>query len=96
MAAIDCIFGTWNQWDEFHQWVANSKRPQYCRYFYPTPWHGVDENGEEHVGRITNTPMKVDKWLWEHCPIEFVRERIKEVYKEEVLAEWEKEKNHDS
>lgn len=77
MAAIDKIYGTYYQWCEFHTWVATSKRPQYCRYFYPTPSYGEDGTG---IGPITNTPVKVDIWLWENCPLEWVKERLKEMY----------------
>jgi hypothetical protein len=73
MAGIDKIYGTYQEWIEFHHWVASSKRPQYCKYFYPTPPYG-------EVGCITNTPVKVDKWLWDNCPFDWVKDRLKEMY----------------
>ena len=71
MAATDKIYGTFEQWCEFHQWVARSKRPQYCRYFYPTPFA---------YGPITNTPVWVDKWLWDNCPLKWVKQELKKMY----------------
>lgn len=77
MAGIDKIYGTYDQWCDFHNWMARSKRPQYCRYFYPTPNYGVDGT---HIGCITNTPVRVDRWLWDNCPLKFVKKRLKEMY----------------
>lgn len=72
MASIDKIYGDRDKWMEFHRWVATSKRPQYCRYFYPTPRDGV--------GPITNTTVRVDQWLWLNCPLPWVKDRLKEMY----------------
>lgn len=79
MAAIDKIYGTYDNWLEFHSWVANSKRPQYCKYFYPTP---MSANGysKDHVGPLTNFPTHADKWLYKNCPIKWVKKRIREQY----------------
>lgn len=82
MAAIDKIYGTHSQWCEFHDWVAGSKRPQYCRYFYPTPPYSDEV---ELIGSITNTTIKVDKWLWRNCPIKFVIKQLKEKYRKGYL-----------
>lgn len=32
---------------------------------------------------MTNFPYKIDRWLIRHCPIEFVRKRLKEQYSKE-------------
>ena len=79
MAGIDCMSGTYDEWCEFHNWVARSKRPQYCRYFYPTPRYG-EEDGKPIVGRMTNTPVRVDKWLWKNCPLKSVKRELKWMY----------------
>ena len=79
MAGIDCIYGTFDQWQELHQWVARSKRPQYCRYFYPTP-ACCEENTTDDKGRIMHTPVKVDKWLWDNCPFPWVKEELAFMY----------------
>jgi hypothetical protein len=69
MAAIDKLYGTFDQWCELHTWVANSTRPQYCRYFYPTPEYGK-------TGPITNTPIRVDIWLYKNCPFDWVKKQL--------------------
>ena len=73
MAGIDKIYGTDQQWQELHNFVAMSKRPQYCRYFYPTPNYNTE-------GAIMNNPVKVDKWLWDNCPFKWVKERLQFMY----------------
>ena len=77
MASIDKIYGTYNQWCDFHSWVANSKRPQYCKYFYPTPNYGVSS---ADIGPITNFSARADKWIYKNCPLKWVKARIKEQY----------------
>jgi hypothetical protein len=77
VAAIDKIYGNYEQWSELHQWIARSKRPQYCRYFYPTP------RGMEGDGPIMNNPVKVDRWLWDNCQLPWVIERLRFMYKGE-------------
>lgn len=73
MASIDKIYGTYDQWVEFHYWVANSDRPQYCRYFLPTPEYGTE-------GAITNFSSEADEWLWDNCPLPFVQRALREQY----------------
>lgn len=73
MAAIEKIYGTCEQWIDLHHWVATSKRPQYCQYFYPTPaW--------DKEGPIVNFPKRVDSWIYKNCPFKWVKKRIKEQY----------------
>ena len=82
MAGIDKIYGSYSEWIEFHTWVAESKRPQYCVYFYPTPTYGRGSMS------ITNTPIRVDKWLWKNCPLKFVKRELKKMYSPETLEGW--------
>jgi hypothetical protein len=77
MAGIDKVYGTYIQWVELHNWVANSKRPQYCKYFYTTPPYSSDGS---ITGCIMNTPVHVDVWLWENCPFDWLKERLQEMY----------------
>lgn len=69
MAAIDKIYGTQAQYDEFHTW-AKEHRPQILEYFYP----------RDYERPITNLPQNEDMWLLENCPLEWVVHRIKEQY----------------
>lgn len=43
--------------------------------------HYFDEEREEYV--LWNTPMWFDRWLWNNCPLKFVRERLKFQYPNE-------------
>lgn len=74
MAAIDKIYGTFDEWCELHHWIACSKRPQYCRYFYPTVSYGMDR------GEILMAPVLVDRWLWDTCPFKWVKKELKKMY----------------
>lgn len=75
MAAIDKIYGTNAEYDELKAWVYE-QRKSLLRYFYPR------RLGYERVEprAICNMPMAADVWLYEHCPLEWVRERIEEQY----------------
>lgn len=73
MAGIDKIYGNGDQWWELFEFLAHSQRPQYCGYLYRPPV------GEE-IGPIANFPFHVDKWLWDECPLPWVRARLKDQY----------------
>lgn len=73
MASIDKIHGTHAQFHELYKWVADNY-PKYCRYFLsPPPDDGT-------VAAIANTPLKMDRMLWTHCPLDWVKERIQFMY----------------
>lgn len=38
---------------------------------------------------LWNTPVWFDRWLWNNCPLYFVKDRIKEVYSEDFLTKFE-------
>lgn len=58
MAAIDKIYGTSKQYDEFRAWVeVHCER--YLKHFYPRP---------ERIGPITNLSVRADEWLYFRCP----------------------------
>ena len=74
MAAIDKIYGSTEQWDEFYNWALKNK-PSVSRYFYPRD--GYEDNNDRP---ITNLPEKEDMWLLDNCPIKWVTDRIKDQY----------------
>lgn len=86
MAAIDKIYcSTRKDFIEFYEWCEMFEEECYkdtqqylTHYFYITPqqWDEKDKNVRERP--ITNTPFSIDMWLWKHCPIKFVRERLNE------------------
>jgi hypothetical protein len=74
MAAIDKIYGSTQEYDEFYTWLREHE-PEFTKHFYPR--NGYKNNMSRP---ITNFPMYVDKWLMANCPIEWVKERILEQY----------------
>jgi hypothetical protein len=74
MAAIDKIYGTTAEYDQFHSWCASNKKDA-LKYFYPRD--GYKNNLDRP---ITNLPLNIDKWLLEICTITWVVVRIKEQY----------------
>jgi hypothetical protein len=74
MAAIDKIYGTTEQYDEFYNWTADNA-PQYVKYFYERDGYSNDNDRP-----ITNLPEVADKWLLDHCPLTWVVDRIKVQY----------------
>ena len=74
MAAIDKIYGTTEQYDEFKAWLMMEK-PEALKYLYV---RGDYKPGEQRV--ISTFPEKVDMWLLENCPIPFVIKAIKYQY----------------
>lgn len=86
MAAIDRIYcSSRKDFIEFYEWCEMFEEECYkdtqkylTDYFYITPQQW-DEKDKNVWGRaITNTPFSIDMWLWKHCPIRFVRERLSE------------------
>lgn len=76
MAAIDKIYGTKEEHDEFRLWVKANK-PSILKYFYA--WEGEWLTDDKHHP-ITNFPTNIDEWLLENCPLKWVTVRIGEQY----------------
>lgn len=76
MAAIDKIYGTKEEHDEFKLW-AETNKPNILKYFYT--WEG-EWLIDDYQHPITNFPVAIDEWLLENCPIEWVIIQIKEQY----------------
>lgn len=49
--------------------------------------HYFDEEYNEYV--LWNTPIWFDRWLWNNCPLEFVKERLMYQYSEEDRKKFE-------
>lgn len=86
MAEIDRIYcSSRKDFIEFYEWCEMFEEECYkdtqkyiTDYFYITP-HRWDEKDKNVWGMaITNTPFSIDMWLWKHCPVKFVRERLNE------------------
>ena len=79
MSAIDRIYGTLEQYEEFTAWCAfnNKKLLPFLREWTIEQM----EDGLTHA--ISEFPEWADKWLFEHCDIRWVIERIKDQYDDE-------------
>lgn len=75
MAAIDKIYGTKEQYDQFYDW-CKINYPEALQYFYD--WSEEWNDGQNHP--ITNFPESVDKWMLENCDLDWVVEYIKDQY----------------
>ena len=73
MAAVDRIYGTQKEWNEFSFWVFKNN-PFLKMYFYPK--EGYSEEGRP----ITSFPTDVDMWLLSKQPPLWVVRRIMEQY----------------
>ena len=74
MAAIDKIYGSTEEYDEFRTWMRR-KKPEYLKYFYRR------DDYRNHLSRpITNLPTHADRWLVKNCCLDWVVDRIKEQY----------------
>ena len=73
MAGIDKIYGTDDQWQELLNWLCRN-RPQYVKFMYPAFGY-IDKRRP-----ITNLPVYADKWLWDHCPLKWVKDSLKFQY----------------
>jgi len=77
MAAIDKIYGTKKQYDEFRRWCSRHK-PEALVYFYE--WH--DEYKDNKNYAMTNFPERIDRWMLKNCKIDWVVAYIKDQYGE--------------
>lgn len=77
MAAIDKIYGTSSQYNEFLAWL-NENKPEAMQYFYEyDDWTNEIVNAARP---LTLFPEKIDTWLLKHCPIPWARRAIKNQY----------------
>ena len=95
MAAIDNIYlKTKREYIEFYEWsemfdeecLKETGHSILECFFYR--WYEVDDKLIEYP--TTNTPIVVDKWLWSHCPLNFIREYMSEQwgYNDKNRSKW--------
>ena len=73
MAAIDKIYGTYAEGRELADWLGKNY-PKLLNYFYDLP----DSSDEPFA--LTNFPSWADAWLYDHCPLQWVKDKITEQY----------------
>lgn len=74
MAGIDKIYGTSDQWLELYNWCIKSGRKYLIECMYPYAKYS------EYYRPLSNFGIVNDIELILHCPLRFVRRRIKEQY----------------
>lgn len=72
MAAIDKIYGTLEQYQQFKQW-CEKHNPKLLSYFYNLDTQNMNED-QEYM--ISNFPCWADYYLMRKCNIPFVVERL--------------------
>jgi hypothetical protein len=77
MASIDKIYGSKEQYWEFRNW-CDRHAPELIFHFYYTPDDLELITSGEFV--LVNLPTWVDMWLYVHCSIGFIRDRIADQY----------------
>lgn len=75
MAGIDKIYGTLDQLFEFRKWLHENKREYLVYVTDPSQDIAYYRKHFKEVV-ISNFPEKADKWLYKHCPLQFVKKRI--------------------
>lgn len=75
MAAVDKIYGTKEQYDEFWLWCGKNL-PKAHRYFYE--WYDEWNDGLTHP--MTNFPEEIDRLLYFNCPLPYVKETLAQQY----------------
>ena len=87
MAAIDKLyFDSAKEIKEFYEWAEMFD--DYCiketqlsliDCFYIRSWWFKNNNYfYPHKIPVINTPISIDRWLWKHCPLSFVREKMRD------------------
>lgn len=92
MAGIDKIYvDSYKQYKEFYDWCVkfNDLCIKDTSYSLLDGFYYTEEEIIEYYGKegfrifgfpITNFREIVDRWLYKHCPISFVRERLDDQY----------------
>ena len=80
MAGIDKTYcSTWKEYCELREWVDSLDNDSLNIKGYLWEYEESDF-GSIYGVPIWNTPERIDKFLAEHCPVKFVRDRLIEVY----------------
>ena len=78
MAAIDKIYGTREQRRELKRFLMRHRKRTWLRYLYSVE----SQRWTSGTAAISNFPREVDRWLWKHCPLAWVRESLAVQYNE--------------
>lgn len=76
MAAIDKIYGTREQRRELKRFLMCHRKRAWLKYLYPVK----SQRWTDGVAAISNFPIEVDRWLWRHCGLGWVKARLSDQY----------------
>lgn len=83
MAGIDKIYGNLRNWIKLVNFLMIEK-PEYLKHV--KTWEYDLDSEDVPIAHFTE---KQDSWLWRHCKLQFVRERLKEQYSNTDLDYWD-------
>jgi hypothetical protein len=85
MARIDNIYCSWNQYKEFRKWLKDN-RENCIKETKMDPFTNgfmLVEKESAFSGQLSsNFHTRIDAWLWNNCPLEFIKKRLAEQYGE--------------
>lgn len=90
MASIDKLFGTINQYHELLKWLKVNDKTLINSLYMEEDSLPEDDGSSDYT--IANFSILEDKWLYLHCPLDFVINRISEQYDAQTLKTWTKER----
>lgn len=77
MAYLDKMYGTYTEWCSLFSFLKE-KKPEYVRYLYNPP----PQEGKDHP--LSNFSLEADMYLWENCPLEFVKNNLRRQYSQNM------------
>ena len=77
MAGIDKVYGTPNQWWELNRWLRTRDCLRRANMYGLTVCF---HHPAEMEVAICNNSQEQDMWLMKHCPLRWLRARLKEQY----------------
>jgi len=86
MASIDKLFGSMAQFHELYNWLKDNNKSLLNSLYLDINDPPPDDNSSEFT--IANFSRHEDEWLYTHCPLVFVKQRIKEQYSKRTLFKW--------
>lgn len=96
MAGIDKTYCNREQFFRAVDWIKSvgTVTLENGHTFNPMYWvegyndlNNIADDQEDFI--LWNTPVWFDRWLWKNCPVDFIRERLEEVYDKEDLMNFE-------
>lgn len=92
MAGIDKTYATFQEYQEYKEWCKGKEIifPTGAKIVLEHYLYNLEEEDwkDEEYLPIMNTPASLDIYLIQNCPLQFVQNRMKEVYSEESFEKF--------